>query len=91
MVEYIGLIRKEAESDFGVDFPDFPGCVTAGSTFDEARTMAQEALQGHIESMEDDGLELPAPSSREIVMSDPDNRDGVVILVSTLGTQPATS
>lgn len=82
MFEYIGLIRKDAESDFGVDFPDFPGCITAGSTVDEARTMAQEALQGHIGLMKEDGLEIPAPSSLELVMSNPDNQDAVVIRVS---------
>jgi predicted RNase H-like HicB family nuclease len=32
MTAYIALIRKEPDSDFGVDFPDFPGCVTAGRT-----------------------------------------------------------
>jgi predicted RNase H-like HicB family nuclease len=32
MAEYIALIHKDAGSDFGVSFPDFPGCVTAGST-----------------------------------------------------------
>jgi len=25
MTSYIGLIRKDTDSDFGVDFPDFPG------------------------------------------------------------------
>ena len=30
MTTCIALLRKEATSDYGVDFPDFPGCVTAG-------------------------------------------------------------
>jgi len=25
MATYIALLRKEKDSDFGVDFPDFPG------------------------------------------------------------------
>ena len=45
MSTYIALIRKDPDSDYGVDFPDFPGCVTAGSTLDEARSMADEALR----------------------------------------------
>ena len=32
MGNYIGLIHKEADSDYGVSFPDFPGAVTAGTT-----------------------------------------------------------
>jgi predicted RNase H-like HicB family nuclease len=44
MTTYIGLLRKEKCSDYGVDFPDFPGCITAGRTHDEACRMAAEAL-----------------------------------------------
>ena len=32
MSDYIGLIHKDAGSDFGVSFPDFPGVVTAGKS-----------------------------------------------------------
>ncbi|MBM3536374.1 MAG: hypothetical protein FJX55_00890 [Alphaproteobacteria bacterium] len=48
---YIALIHKERKNDFGVSFPDFPGCVTAGSTLQEAADMAAEALELHIEGM----------------------------------------
>ncbi|TIV05731.1 MAG: CopG family transcriptional regulator, partial [Mesorhizobium sp.] len=37
MRHYIGLIHKDADSDFGVSFPDFPGVITAGTSLDEAR------------------------------------------------------
>ncbi len=33
---YIALLRKDEGSDYGVEFPDFPGCVTAGKTLEEA-------------------------------------------------------
>ncbi|MBV8737955.1 MAG: type II toxin-antitoxin system HicB family antitoxin [Alphaproteobacteria bacterium] len=82
MRQYIGLIHKDAESDYGVSFPDFPGVVTAGRSLDEARTMAAEALECHVEGMIEDGEALPEPSSLEAVMADPQNRDGVAILVA---------
>lgn len=82
MRHYIGLIHKEAGSDFGVSFPDFPGVITAGKDLDEARSMAEEALAFHVEGMIEDGEVLPEPSSLEAVMSDPGNRDGVAILVA---------
>ncbi len=82
MSNYIGLIHKEAESDYGVSFPDFPGVVTAGLTLDEARGMAEEALAFHVEGMLDDGDAIPEPTTLETVMSDPANRDAVAILVS---------
>ncbi len=81
MANYIGIIHKEESSDYGVSFPDFPGCVTAGSDLDEARSMAQEALAFHVEGMIEDGEALPEPSSLEAVMQDSINRDGVAILV----------
>lgn len=82
MTSYIGLIRKDADSDFGVDFPDFPGCVSAGATLDEARRMAQEALELHVSGMVEDGEELPAPSSLEAIMADPENGGAVAFLVT---------
>ena len=81
MCSYIGLIHKDADSDFGVSFPDFPGVITAGTTLDDARAMAEEALALHIEGMVEDGEAVPEPSALEEVMSDPDNRSGVAILV----------
>jgi predicted RNase H-like HicB family nuclease len=48
---YIALLRKEKDSDFGVDFPDFPGCITAGKTLEEAHKGASEALRFHIKGM----------------------------------------
>jgi predicted RNase H-like HicB family nuclease len=82
MRQYIALIHKEADSDYGVSFPDFPGCVTAGADLDAARGMAEEALAFHVDGLTEDGEALPEPSSLESVMSDPDNRDGVAILVA---------
>lgn len=82
MSHYIGLIHKEADSDFGVSFPDFPGVVTAGTSLDDARAMAEEALCFHIEGMIEDGEAVPEPSSLKDVMSDPENKDSVAILVT---------
>ncbi len=82
MRQYIGLIHKEAESDYGVSFPDFPGVVTAGTSLDDARIMAEEALSFHVDGLVEDGEAIPEPASLEEVMADADNRDGVAILVS---------
>jgi predicted RNase H-like HicB family nuclease len=65
MSEYIALIHKEPGSDYGVSFPDFPGCISAGKTLDEARAAAVEALALHIEGMIEDGETIPAASTLE--------------------------
>ena len=82
MRQFIALIHKDVQSEFGVSFPDLPGCVTAGATLDEARDMAAEALALHLEGMVEDGAAIPEPSSLEAVMADPTHRDGVAILVA---------
>lgn len=83
MTNYIALLRKEEGSDFSVEFPDFPGCVTAGATLDEAKDMAGEALALHIEGMLEDGVGLPTPSLLEAIMADPHNSGTVAFLVDT--------
>lgn len=81
MSNYIAIVHKDAQSDFGVSFPDFPGCITAGKNIDEAKDMAQEALTLHIQGMLEDGDQLPVPSKLEDIMSDPDFADAIAYLV----------
>jgi predicted RNase H-like HicB family nuclease len=81
MRAYIALIHKDPGSDFGVSFPDLPGCVTAGETLDEARAMAAEALALHLEGLVEDGEAVPEPATMEAVMADRANREAVAVLV----------
>jgi predicted RNase H-like HicB family nuclease len=81
MRHYIALIHKDTDSDYGVSFPDFPGCVTAGSTLQEALTMAREALAGHMAILAEDGEAIPAPSDMDRIMARREHRDGVAVLV----------
>lgn len=67
---YIALIHKDEDSAYSVCFPDFPGCITAGDTFNEAMAMAKEALGFHAEGMLEDGETLPEPSSFEDIRAD---------------------
>ena len=81
MANYIAVVHKDPESDYGVSFPDFPGCVTAGSTIDEAKDMAYDALSLHLKGMLEDGEIIPTPSKLEDIMEDPDYSDAIAILV----------
>ncbi|HHE74878.1 MAG: CopG family transcriptional regulator [Deltaproteobacteria bacterium] len=81
MANYIAIVHKEPETDFGVSFPDFPGCITAGKNIDEAKDMAQEALTFHIQGMLQDSEQLPGPSKLEEIMGEPDYADVVAYLV----------
>ncbi|MGD0633432.1 MAG: type II toxin-antitoxin system HicB family antitoxin [Beijerinckiaceae bacterium] len=88
MRHYIALIHKDADSDYGVSFPDLPGCVTAGTSLDEARSFAEEALALHLSGMAADGEAVPEPSSLEAIMNDPENRDSVAVLVPVKSEAP---
>ena len=81
MPQYIALIRKDPDSDYGVEFPDFPGCFSAGSTLDEVKDMAQEALQGHAQLLLEEGQDLPVPSPLETILKDRRHRDTVALMV----------
>lgn len=82
MHNFIGLMHKEPDSDFGVSFPDFPGVVTAGTDLDDARRMAEEALAFSVEGMIEDGDAIPEPLSLEAIMSDAENEEAVAVLIA---------
>ena len=81
MRHYIALIHKDANSDYGVSFPDLPGVISAGRTLDEARAMAAEALAFHLEGLAEDGEAVPEPSTLEEIMAVAENGDTVLVLV----------
>ena len=81
MAAYIAVIHKEPKSDFGVSFPDFPGCITAAATLDQAKDLAQEALALHIKGMLEDGAAIPEPSTLEAIKALPEVSDAAAFLI----------
>lgn len=83
-MEYIAYLHKDEKSDYGVSFPDFPGCVTAGSSLEEARKMAAEALALHLAGMVEDGEVIPEPSTLDDLQRDPAMKGAVAFLVEAV-------
>ena len=81
MENYIGLIRKEHGTSYGLDFPDFPGCITAGDTVEEAQAQAIAVLDFHTDGMVEDGEPLPNATGLDTILEDPENLDGLVLAV----------
>lgn len=69
-----------------MDFPGFPGCITAGNTLEEARQRASEALSFHICGEDEEPIAEPTPL--DAIMADPDNADAVAFLVG-VANQPS--
>jgi len=87
---YAALVRKEPDSSFGVELPDFPGCISAGDTAAEALQHAQEALSLHVRGMVDDGESIPEPRSLDAIMNDPELREDIREHRVTYGLVPLT-
>ena len=81
-MEYIAYLHKDRDSDYGVSFPDFPGCITAGRTLDEASRMAAEALALHIQGMIEDGDAVPEPSKVDDIAADAAKGGAIAFLVN---------
>ena len=79
-MEYIAYLHKDRDW-IGQRFPDFPGCVTAGKTLDEASRMAAEALALHIEGMIEDGDEVPEPSKLDAIAEDAAKNGAIAFMV----------
>jgi predicted RNase H-like HicB family nuclease len=84
-MEYIAYLHKDANSDYGVSFPDFPGCITAGTSPDEAQHKAAEALTLHIAGMRGDSEVVPEASTLDRLRHDPSAKDAVAFLVNVKG------
>ncbi|HVV69109.1 MAG TPA: type II toxin-antitoxin system HicB family antitoxin [Gammaproteobacteria bacterium] len=67
---YVALVNRvrKKDADYGVIFPDFPGCVFGGNTPASALENAREGIIFHIEGLLDAGETLPEPTSLEKIM-----------------------
>ncbi len=73
MNSYFAFLHPpEDNSSWGVTFPDLPGCVSEGDTFEEAVHAAREALSGHLASLRADGDPIPAPRTWSEISEDPE-------------------
>ena len=52
-------LEPEPEGGFTVTVPALPGCVTWGATHEEALRMAQEAIEGFLQSLAEIGAPIP--------------------------------
>ena len=81
MAAYIAYLRKDKDSDFGVEFPDVPGCISAGRTLEEARAMAAEALNFHVAALQEEKMPVPPPSTLDQLADDPHRGDAILLMI----------
>lgn len=67
---YSALFHKADEGGFWVSFPDFPECLTQGTSLWNAYEMARDAVKLAIISRLENGEPLPASTDIHIFTSD---------------------
>ena len=95
MPQYVALVHKESDGCYGVSFPDLPGVITGGETFDEALEEAADVLAFAAEGWinPDGSTGFKPPSTIEQLRGDPefleDAKDAVIALVEFPAGAPA--
>ena len=74
ILEYPAVFDPAIEGGYNVSFPDFPGCLTFGRNFEEAKKMAKEVLELWLEELRANREEIPVRIDRPII-------DGIKISV----------
>ena len=66
-LQYHAVFEPAEEGGYNVSFPQFPGCVTFGRTFEETKKKAQEVLELWLEELASEGEKIPAFKFRPII------------------------
>jgi len=67
VLSYYAVFEPAEEGGYNVSFPDFPGCVTFGRTFEEAKIKAKEILELWLEELLEEKASIPFYVSRPII------------------------
>jgi predicted RNase H-like HicB family nuclease len=91
VTQYIALLHKNGRKGYGISFPDFPGCVSAGKTIEDALREGAEALALHVDGMREDGEKIPKPRTVEAIREAGQEwvglQDAIIATVSLLPPQ----
>lgn len=71
MKRYVALLEPY-KGEYGVVFPDLPGCTSHGATYEAALRNAVDALAGYAAAVADAGEAMPEPRTVEQVRADGD-------------------
>ena len=58
------VVIEKAQGNYSAYVPDLPGCVATGATTAEVESLIREAIAFHLSGLREDGLPVPAPSSK---------------------------
>lgn len=83
------FVPNEDGTKYYCRVPDLPGCITTGSSIDDAIEMITDAASGWLVVAEDEGNEIPAPTPQH-KLDIPENATCSIIRIDTFAYRAAT-
>ncbi len=80
-MKYPIVLHTDDGVHYGVTVPDVAGCFTAGENHDDALDMASEAIFLHLESLLEEGEDIPKANTITFHKNNPDYDDGIWAIV----------
>ena len=56
------VVIEKGKTSYGAYVPELPGCVAVGETLEEVEALIKEAVELHLEIMQEEGLPIPEPT-----------------------------
>jgi predicted RNase H-like HicB family nuclease len=66
-VKFRVIIEPDEDGVFVATVPSLPGCLSQGSTREEALQNVREAIEGYLESLRDRGDPIPPAINEEVI------------------------
>jgi len=66
-VKYRVFLEQDEDGVYVAEVPALPGCISQGTTREEALANIKEAIAGYLESLEAHNEPVPPPISEEVV------------------------
>ena len=57
------VVFEKAERNWAAYIPDLPGCIATGATLEQTKQNIREAMELHVEAMQEVGEPIPEPST----------------------------
>lgn len=64
---YTVIFEPAEEGGYVAHVPALPGCATQGDTFEEAETMAKDAIETYLKALQDMHEEIPIEPEKVII------------------------
>ena len=80
-MKFTVVLHTDNGQHYGVTVPDLPGCFSSGESVDDALENALEAIDLHVETLLEDGGDLPARQPIAVHQTHPDHTGGIWAVV----------